>query len=108
MTVQTWDQASPYILATGQEVLPLGGFSGQAPEPTPAHIRQLVDSGQLRFFQLVSGPPSGPEAYKITNWVRKTCRMIPAKNYRAASAVGAGPSPAQPGPVALDECGTGS
>ena len=41
MTVQTWSQASPYILATGQEVLPMGGFSGQALE------RRRPTSGSL-------------------------------------------------------------
>jgi 4-amino-4-deoxy-L-arabinose transferase-like glycosyltransferase len=109
MTVQTWDQASPYILATGQEVLPIGGFSGQAPEPTLAHIQQLVRSGQLRFFQLVSGPPSGPEGYKITSWVRRACSLIPAKDYGgAAPASGPEPSPLQRGLVALYKCATGS
>jgi 4-amino-4-deoxy-L-arabinose transferase-like glycosyltransferase len=102
MAVQTWGQASPYILATGQEVLPAGGFTGFAPEPTLAHIQQLVRTGQLRFFQVVSGLPSGPAAYKITVWVTKACRMIPAKDYGAAPAVGAGPSPTQ-----LYECGKG-
>jgi 4-amino-4-deoxy-L-arabinose transferase-like glycosyltransferase len=108
MTVQNWDQASPYILATGQEVLSIGGFSGQAPEPTPAQIQQLVRSGQLRFFQLVSGPPTGPEEYKITTWVRMACRPIPATDYGgAAPAAGSGPFPTLRGPVALYECGTG-
>ena len=71
MTVQSWLQASPYILATGQEVLPIGGFTGQALHPTPARIQQLVSSGQLRFFQLVGGWLTGPEAYMITSWVKK-------------------------------------
>jgi 4-amino-4-deoxy-L-arabinose transferase-like glycosyltransferase len=108
MAVQTWSQASPFILATGQEVLPMGGFSGQALEPTPARIRQLAGSGQLRFFQLVSGPPSGPEAYKITTWVKQACRMIPAKDYSGAPAGGARPSATGRGQVALYECGRGS
>ena len=105
MAVQTWDQASPYILATGQEVLPMGGFSGQASEPTLFHLQQLVGSGQLRFFQLVSGPPSGPEAYKITKWVRKTCRMIPARDYGGAAALATPPFTTHLGSVALYECG---
>jgi 4-amino-4-deoxy-L-arabinose transferase-like glycosyltransferase len=108
MTVQTWSQASPFILATGQEVLPIGGFSGQAPEPTPARIRQLVGSGQLRFFQLVSGPPSGPEAYKITRWVKQACRIIPAREYSGAPGGGARPSATRRGQVALYDCGRGS
>jgi 4-amino-4-deoxy-L-arabinose transferase-like glycosyltransferase len=103
MAVQTWGQASPYILATGQEVLPMGGFTGQAPEPALAHIQQLIHSGQLRIFQVVSGPPSGPAEYKITSWVVRACRIIPAKGYGAAPAVGTRPSPTQ-----LYECGRSS
>ena len=75
----------------------MGGLSGQALEPTPARIRQPVDSGRLRFFQLVTGPPSGPEADKITSWVKPACRMIPAKDSRGATAVGLRPSPAGAG-----------
>jgi hypothetical protein len=121
MAVQSWFQASSYILATGQEVLPVGGFTGQAPEPTLAHIQELVSSGQLRFFQLADGTrsaaTSGPEAYKITNWVRRTCRMIPAKDYGGASAANATAgrrsrlvvaARVDGGPGTLYECGTGS
>jgi hypothetical protein len=108
MTVQSWLQASPYILATGQEVLPTGGFTGQAPHPTPARIQQLVSSGRLRFFQLVGGWLTGPEAYLITSWVKKTCRMIPAENYRDTLAASARPSRTGRRPVALYECGRGS
>ena len=108
MAVQSWLQASPYILATGQEVLPVGGFTGQALHPTPARIQQLVKSGQLRFVQLVGGWLTGPEAVKITSWVKKACRMIPATNYRDAPAASARPSPAGRRTVALYQCGRGS
>jgi 4-amino-4-deoxy-L-arabinose transferase-like glycosyltransferase len=108
MTVQTWSQASPFILATGQEVLPTGGFSGQALEPTLAHIRQLVGSGQLRFFQLVGDLPSGPEDAMITSWVKQACRMVPAKDYSGAPAGGTRPSATGREQVALYECGRGS
>lgn len=106
MAVQSWLQASPYILATGQEVLPMGGFTGQALHPTPARIRQLVKSGQLRTFQLTGGWLTGPEAVKITRWVKQTCHMIPAQNYRGAPApaVSARPSPAGRRAVALYQC----
>jgi 4-amino-4-deoxy-L-arabinose transferase-like glycosyltransferase len=108
MSVQSWLQASPYILATGQEVLPTGGFIGQALQPTPARIQQLVSSGQLRFFQLINQPLNGPEAIMITRWVKKACRMIPANDYRSAPAAGARPSPTGRGSIALYECGSDS
>ncbi len=53
--VQGWTAAGPYILATGQAVLPMGGFSGSVPEPTLARVKQLVAAGQLRFFMLDGG-----------------------------------------------------
>ncbi|MCL2584884.1 MAG: glycosyltransferase family 39 protein [Streptosporangiales bacterium] len=59
MAVSSWSEASPYILSTGQEVLAMGGFSGSVPEPTLAKVRQLVKSGQLKFFLLNSTSSSG-------------------------------------------------
>jgi len=114
MAAQDWDQASPYILATGQEVLPLGGFSGLAPEPTLAHVQQLVGSGQLRFFQLGGGHAGAAargnsfERIKIISWVVTSCRVIPPKDYGGISAANTRPSSGLNGrPVTLYECGTG-
>jgi 4-amino-4-deoxy-L-arabinose transferase-like glycosyltransferase len=78
MAVTSWEDASPYILATGQEVLPMGGFSGTVPEPTLATVKELVRTGQLRFF-LLSG--SGSNSTTISGWVEKACSTIPAKDY---------------------------
>jgi len=114
MAVQSPFEASPYIVATGQEVLPIGGFSGFAPAPTLDRIRQLVSGGELRFFLLgggqagAAGRNSGTELYKITSWVEKSCRQVPALGYRAAPAVNARhPSATGGGPVTLYECSTG-
>jgi 4-amino-4-deoxy-L-arabinose transferase-like glycosyltransferase len=78
MAVDSWEDASPYILATGQEVLPMGGFSGTVPEPTLARVKELVSTGELRFF-LLSGSGSGSST--ISAWVEKTCSTVPAKDY---------------------------
>jgi hypothetical protein len=96
MAVDSWQEASPYILATGQEVLPVGGFSGSVPEPTLARVRQLVSSGQLRFFLLSSGMAdssggSGPRTSNdITAWVRAACTQVPARDYSASAVSGSG------------------
>jgi 4-amino-4-deoxy-L-arabinose transferase-like glycosyltransferase len=121
MAVPSWSQASPYILATGREVLPLGGFSGVAPEPTLARVQQLVASGQLRFFQLGGGQALAAargvfERQKITSWVEGSCRVIPANDYdgsagNAAAGPGAPPGVADRaggGSATLYECGAGS
>ena len=91
MAVESWTDASPYILSTGQEVMPMGGFSSSVPEPTLAQVQQLVHSGQLRFFLLSGSGSSGgfgggrggssSTVTAIESWVKKTCTAVPAKDY---------------------------
>jgi 4-amino-4-deoxy-L-arabinose transferase-like glycosyltransferase len=92
--VSSWETASPYIEATGQEVMPMGGFSGSVPEPTLAHVEQLVKTGQLKFFLLdgagtgggFGGGRSSSTVSSIESWVEKTCSTVPAKDYSTTSA----------------------
>ncbi len=88
----SWSGASPYILAKGAEVLPLGGFTGQVPFPTQSQFQQLVSSGKLKYV-LVGGSGRGMGAMfgnsdagttstaQITNWVKSSCTRVPASAY---------------------------
>jgi 4-amino-4-deoxy-L-arabinose transferase-like glycosyltransferase len=79
MATQSWSQAAPYILATGKEILPIGGFSGSVPSPTLGHVRHLVAAGRLRFFLLGQqgsgfiGRATGGQSLAITTWVQRDC-----------------------------------
>ncbi|GAB2688643.1 ArnT family glycosyltransferase [Kitasatospora kifunensis] len=82
-----WSASSPYILATGKEVLPMGGFTGQVPSPSLPQFQQLVSSGQLRYVLLGStggfggrSGNTGPTT-DITNWVRSTCAPVAPGDY---------------------------
>lgn len=85
----SWSTASPYILATGARVLPLGGFSGRVPFPTQAQFRRLVDAGEVHYVLLGGGRGIGPAsartgktaAAQITTWVRSACTEVPAAAY---------------------------
>jgi 4-amino-4-deoxy-L-arabinose transferase-like glycosyltransferase len=87
--VQGWTDAGPYILATGQAVLPMGGFSGSVPEPTLARAKQLVATGQLRYFMLGGAGGIGggggfggrdgngtSETAQIAAWVQSACTTV--------------------------------
>lgn len=104
MAVSSWTEAWPYIEATGQEVMPMGGFSGTVPEPSLAKVKQLVSSGQLRFF-LLDGAGAGAGAagfggrgggnatvQAITSWVQSSCTAVPAQDYAASSSRSTGSS----------------
>jgi 4-amino-4-deoxy-L-arabinose transferase-like glycosyltransferase len=78
--------AAPYILATGREILPIGGFQGGIPAPTLIQLRRYLDSGQVRAM-LVPRVSSDPRIV----WIRAHCR-----------------APAQAsGETALYDCGGG-
>ena len=66
----------------------MGGFSGSVPEPTLARVRELVATGELRYF-LLGGAGFGPGAAPgggtardaVTSWVESGCRTVPAQDY---------------------------
>ena len=89
-----WNAASPYILATGDTIMPMGGFSGSVPQPTLNAFESLVREGRLRYV-LVSGgagafPGAGTGAgsgtgsgsvTRIDSWVSGNCTEVPATSY---------------------------
>jgi hypothetical protein len=88
MATTSWSTAAPYIVASGQRVLPMGGFSGTVPEPTLTQFKQLVHSGQLKFVLVGAagrfgfGPRSRVTApgtvSATTRWIESTCTAVPA------------------------------
>ncbi|MQY34120.1 hypothetical protein SRB17_20860 [Streptomyces sp. RB17] len=108
----SWSTASPYILAAGAHVLPLGGFSGRVPFPTETRFRRLVDAGEVRYVLLGGGRGMGSAsartgktaAAQITTWVRSACTEVPASAYGGTPPV----SNAQTGTAqTLYRCGPG-
>jgi 4-amino-4-deoxy-L-arabinose transferase-like glycosyltransferase len=96
MAVPSWIGALPYIIATGQEVMPMGGFTGSVPSPTLAQVQRRVRAGQLRFFLLGgadAGFPGGfggrgsSTATAIESWVKSACGTVPARDYDGAPSV---------------------
>ena len=112
MAVQSWSEASPYILYTGQEVLAMGGFTGSVPEPTLARVKELVSSGQLLYFLIGgtgAGPGAGPSSANpttqaIASWVTNSCATIPASDYGGTSSG----TPASSSPGTLYVCSANS
>jgi len=70
--------AAPLIMVSGREILPIGGFSGNAPSPTLAGLRSLVAQGRLRDVLVPIRPPSTDP--RLT-WVRRACRPGPLEPY---------------------------
>lgn len=72
MATQTSVLASPYIFATGQEVLPLGGYTGTNPVPSVARLARAVREGRFHLV-LMSDPAADP----ATRWIAAHCLHLP-------------------------------
>lgn len=65
--------ASPLIYASGEEILPIGGFDGRTPVPSVATLRADVANGAFHTVLLV--PTRDP---RVT-WVLTSCRFVPTR-----------------------------
>jgi 4-amino-4-deoxy-L-arabinose transferase-like glycosyltransferase len=71
------NNAAGYQLATGDSVMPVGGYNGTDPSPTLAQFQQLVAEGQIHYF-IGSGMMGGASASgsvqskQISDWVAAT------------------------------------
>ncbi|MEI6590731.1 MAG: 4-amino-4-deoxy-L-arabinose transferase, partial [Actinomycetes bacterium] len=73
--------AAPLTTATGDNILPIGGFDGQDPAPTLAQFKEMVSAGELRFV-LADGKGAGAggkgetdTGNEIQSWVIANCRF---------------------------------
>ncbi|MGH8988895.1 MAG: hypothetical protein ACRDXC_09930, partial [Acidimicrobiales bacterium] len=68
MAVQSSVLASAFVFATGQEVLPLGGYTGTQPEPPLRELAHMVARGD---FHLVLAP--GGSRLPQVVWISRHC-----------------------------------
>jgi len=62
--------AAPFILATGSEVLPIGGFQGGVPSPTLARLQRYIAAGEVRAFVV----PVRSDDPRIA-WIHSHCTL---------------------------------
>lgn len=76
------------LLTTNSDVLPMGGFSQQAPSPSTTQLRALISRGELRFV-LLSDPrethPPNVVLAQLRSWVRAHCVIDHTGHYREGS-----------------------
>ncbi|MGW4462670.1 glycosyltransferase family 39 protein [Micromonospora sp. NPDC004704] len=66
------NNAAGYQLATGDPVMPIGGFNGSDPSPTLARFQEYVRAGEIHYFLGGSGfraNGGSQDAQEIATWV---------------------------------------
>ncbi len=69
--------AAPIILATGEPVMALGGFSGGDHILTADQLAERVDAGEVRFFLVGGRPGQRGSSGDLTEWVTTHCQAVP-------------------------------
>jgi 4-amino-4-deoxy-L-arabinose transferase-like glycosyltransferase len=77
--------AAPYILATGDPVMALGGFTGSDPILTTTKLAALVKAGTVRYFLTGGGGGPGGGNSTVSSWVQSNCTLVPASKYSSSS-----------------------
>ena len=68
--------AAPFITATGDNILPIGGFDGQDPAPTLDEFKTLISSGALKYVLVGGGGGRQQNANtEISRWVAANCTI---------------------------------
>ncbi|MCU0297277.1 MAG: hypothetical protein MUF33_02015 [Candidatus Nanopelagicales bacterium] len=71
--------AAGFQLASGNPVMPIGGFNGSDPSPTLEQFQQWVAQGQIHWFIASSSGgmgPGGEGSSQITTWVQQTFESV--------------------------------
>jgi 4-amino-4-deoxy-L-arabinose transferase-like glycosyltransferase len=75
---ETSGTAGYYIMATGREFLPVGGFSGRVPAPSLAEFKRLVAEGRVHQVTVTTDPlTKNPDL----RWVVSHCTRSPEHAY---------------------------
>nr|WP_055505749.1 glycosyltransferase family 39 protein [Nonomuraea pusilla] len=76
VAVNSAQQASAVILATGRPALAMGGFTGGDPAMTVSRIEELVASGRLRYVLQDGGGAPGRGNSEVAAWVTRDCAAV--------------------------------
>ena len=72
MATQSSAVAAPFIYVSGEEVLPIGGYTGTIPEPTLPALETMVRAGD---FHLIAQSPKATDPRLV--WIAKHCLPAP-------------------------------
>ncbi|MEK4045292.1 glycosyltransferase family 39 protein [Paenibacillus sp. FSL H8-0048] len=76
--------AGPYIIDEGEHVVILNGFNASDTPYTPDTLKELVESGQVKYFLVSGGGMGGMRggSSEITEWITKNGTEVPAADWQ--------------------------
>lgn len=77
------------IISTGEPVMSMGGFSGSDQILTEDSLKDLIDTGRIRYFlgSAGSGGGPGPGNTGFFTWIGEHCAAVPAADWGGGTTV---------------------
>ncbi|MEV7007614.1 glycosyltransferase family 39 protein [Streptosporangium sp. NPDC051022] len=69
--------AAPYIIATGEDVIAMGGYNATDQAVSLEELKRLVGAGELRFVQLSGFTGQGADSDPRLAWIEANCSLVP-------------------------------
>jgi 4-amino-4-deoxy-L-arabinose transferase-like glycosyltransferase len=84
--------AAPYIVDKGASVVILNGFSNSDTVYTPDTLKELVESGKVKYFLINSGGMGGGRggSSELTTWIMENGTEVPAADWAGSNAGNSG------------------
>ncbi|MFQ3544174.1 glycosyltransferase family 39 protein [Halobacillus rhizosphaerae] len=80
----SYTTAAPYIIDENESVITMGGFSGSDPVYSVDEIKDLVKSGEVKYF-LISDRGMGRGSSEVTTWIKENGTEIPTDKWKTGS-----------------------
>ena len=85
LAVEGAGSAEPIIIATGEPVMAMGGFSGSDPAPTLDEFKQMVAAGEVHYVLIggggMGGGGRGGTTSAVSQWVEQNGTVVSSDEY---------------------------
>ncbi|MBC2182489.1 glycosyltransferase family 39 protein [Listeria sp. FSL L7-0233] len=75
--------AGPYIIKTKEAVMALGGFNGTDPTLTVKQLKQMIQSGEIKYFYLPSNSKASDS--DVVKWIQENGTEIDQSEWSSSS-----------------------
>ncbi|WP_046214263.1 ArnT family glycosyltransferase [Paenibacillus wulumuqiensis] len=76
------NSASAYIIKTGKAVMAMGGYSGSDPIMTVDRLKEMISSGQVKYFLVNGFGGRGGGSSEVTEWIEQHGTEVPSEDWQ--------------------------
>lgn len=76
------NSASAYIIKTGKAVMAMGGYSGSDPIMTVDRLKEMISSGQVKYFLVNGFGGRGGGSSEVTEWIQQHGTEVPSADWQ--------------------------